>query len=101
MYRDPWLVVRDNLRPPVETNYSLDEIRSEADRTRWNLAHAVDMLPRRVPMLLGVDIIEYGPGTVDHYNSAALISRVRPRSAPTYRSSGMSRTSTSRRRQNF
>jgi len=75
MYRDPWLVVRDDLIPPAETNYSVEEIRSAADRTRHNLAHAIDMLPRRVPMLLGVDIIEYGPGTVDHYNSAALVSR--------------------------
>lgn len=75
MYRDPWLVVRDDLRPPPGTNYTPDEIRSAADRSRRDLAHAVDMLPRRVPMLLGVDIIEYGPGTVDHYNSAVLVNR--------------------------
>ncbi|MBI3466695.1 MAG: apolipoprotein N-acyltransferase [Planctomycetes bacterium] len=75
MYRDPWLVMREDLRPPPDTNYTPDEMRSAADRSRWKLAHAIDMLPRRVPMLLGVDVIEYGPGTVDHYNSAVLISR--------------------------
>jgi len=71
MYRDPLLVHGPDARPPPDADWTLDDLRAAAASSR----SAIESTAARfgTAVLLGVDTIDFGPGTETRYNSAVFV----------------------------
>lgn len=73
MFRDPLLLYTADVRPPPDALWTVDQLRSAAEAGRLKIALTARRLD--TPLLLGIDALKYGPGSVERYNSALHVAR--------------------------
>jgi apolipoprotein N-acyltransferase len=73
MFREPLVELTEDAASPPGSEWTIEDLRHGAQRSRRQLARLAQSLDR--PLLVGLDYLLYGPGTVKSYNSAAYVSR--------------------------
>ena len=67
------IVAGDDARPGADDEWTSEDLEFTRRNHRLLLSDTVRAL--QVPVLVGIDVHEYGPGTLERYNSALLVDR--------------------------
>lgn len=73
MFRDPLITFTDDVHPPEGAEWRVDDLQYVAQRNREMISDTAIALDTE--LLLGVDVLNYGPGVVESYNAAIHVNR--------------------------
>jgi len=73
MFREPLFTYSDDVVPPPGVDWTVEDLKRTAARNRDFVAETARSLG--VSLVLGLDILHYGAGTTEHYNSAIYVDR--------------------------
>lgn len=73
MFRDTWLTWTADVAPPADADWTIDELHAASRRVEQTVADTARQIGR--DWILGTDVLEFGPGRMNVYNSALLVDR--------------------------
>jgi apolipoprotein N-acyltransferase len=73
MFREPLFTYSDDVAPPPGADWTVEDLERTAQRNLDFVAETARSL--NVPLVLGLDVLHYGPGTTEHFNSAIFVDR--------------------------
>jgi apolipoprotein N-acyltransferase len=71
MFREPLRIYTPDMYPPAGEDWTKEELDVRAEELQMALSRMADRF--KVPLLLGMDTVVFGPGNVHFYNSAVLV----------------------------
>lgn len=71
MFRDTWLTWTDDVVPPPDAEWTLDDLHRAAGQVEQTVAAVAGQLGRT--WIVGTDVVEFGPGRMSIFNSALLV----------------------------
>jgi apolipoprotein N-acyltransferase len=72
MFRFPLFLLDPDVSPPPGENWDVSKLQEVADQHRDVIRHTARSL--NAPMLLGIDVLHFGAGTHERFNSALLVT---------------------------
>lgn len=72
MFRDPLITHTDDARLEPGIEWNREALHQAAKETRLRIGQTAMAL--KTPLVLGVDVQHYGPGTLERYNTAVLVT---------------------------
>lgn len=72
MFRWPLITATDDVRPADGFEWTREQLDAAASEYRRRIGQLAERLGQ--PLVLGIDVHHYGPGTVERYNSALLVT---------------------------
>lgn len=73
MFRDSLLTWTTDVAPPTDADWNIDDLRLAAERVERTIATVARQIDR--DWIVGTDVLEFGPGRMNVFNSALLVDR--------------------------